>query len=133
MRTLALLPCLVAAMACGGLDRTVVLTDVGSACWREGEVQVTFPTCISSSCDTVASASCRVTAEGTELVVTGETVIRERQRIVCSKDCGTVVTTCPAAVPPEGGAGGWTLTYAGTTTALSDARCPDAATDSGTP
>ncbi|MES2644487.1 MAG: hypothetical protein V4850_33680 [Myxococcota bacterium] len=94
------------------------LTDQGTACLSDaGEIVVTFPGCISSSCDTVTSASCTAELVDGVLVVHAEAVI-ESLGDECTDDCGIVQARCAAPIieDPEG----VTLSYAGTETPLDE-------------
>lgn len=95
---------LILMLACGGGDklRSQTLTDQGTVCLSDGMVQVNFPGCLSSSCDTVVESSCTATyAEGVVTVHAHVTVEREGQ--ICTEDCGAITATCemPAVDDPE--------------------------------
>lgn len=99
---------------------TTTLTDEGSVCLNDsGEVQVTFPGCLSSSCDTLTSTVCTVTLVDGVLEVHAEAVI-ESEGDICTDDCGIIQATCemPLVEDPET----VVFSYAGRTTAL-DAEC----------
>ncbi len=119
MRHLLLLP-LLAACALEPKITTTTITDEGTVCLNDaGEVEVTFPGCLSSSCDTLVSATCTATLEGGQILVTGEAVI-ESQGEECTADCGYIQATCemPAVEDPTT----VVFLYAGVETAL-DAVC----------
>lgn len=99
---------------------TTTLTDEGSVCVNDaGEVQVDFPGCLSSSCDTLVSATCTAELVDGVVEVHAEAVI-ESQGQECTDDCGFIQATCalPAIEDPET----VVLSYGGTETPL-DAEC----------
>ncbi len=66
---------------------TTTITDEGTVCVNDaGEVEVTFPGCLSSRCDTLVSATCTAVLEGETVVVHAEAVI-ESQGEECTADC----------------------------------------------
>lgn len=92
-------------VACGGVvmepqDRSI--TDVQSACVDDDTVRVQMMGCLSSSCDTLLSASCTAELRGGVVEVTGAAVVR-REGTECTDDCGFIVAECdlPAGVDPE--------------------------------
>lgn len=96
--------------------RTETLTDVGVACLHsDGTIRLDFETCLSSSCDTLVSATCAGSLDGDTLTITSEAVI-DSQGDECTDDCGFVGATCtgdaPAAVE------GITVSIGGQTAAL---------------
>lgn len=96
--------------------RTAV--DNGTACLDDsGQILVIFQECLSSSCDTLVSATCTATLEGDTLVVHAEAVI-DSVGVTCTADCGQVSATCapPLIEDPDT----VTLSYAGTEHPLSD-------------
>ena len=98
-------------------DKRIVRTtreNEGGLCLRSSSdemlaVTVVFPTCLSSSCDRVLSASCQVTQSGNQLVVVSNAETETTGAEVCTADCGSLVARCTstAAVPP----GQYTVTY----------------------
>lgn len=99
---------------------TTTITDEGTVCLNDaGEVEVTFPGCLSSSCDTLVSATCTATLVGDVLEVHGEAVI-DSQGNECTADCGIIQATCemPLIEDPDT----VVFSYAGTETPL-DAAC----------
>jgi hypothetical protein len=121
MTRFALAPLFALALAaCADPVTSRTLTDEGTACIDEaGDIEVTFPGCISSSCDTVVSATCSAELVDSVVVVTGEAVI-ESQGDMCTDDCGIVQATCAAPELPDGAE--ITISYAGTEVAI-DAEC----------
>lgn len=109
--------------ACAPEITTRTLEDEGSVCLDdEGQVQVTFPDCLSSSCDTLVSAECTATLVDGVLEVHAKAVI-ESQGTECTADCGLVQASCemPLVEDPD------TVqsSYAGELTPL-DAECEGA-------
>lgn len=81
--------------ACAPEVTTTTIADEGTACVNDaGEVEVTFPGCLSSSCDTLVSATCTAELQGDTVVVHAEAVI-ESQGDECTADCGIIQATCP--------------------------------------
>lgn len=106
--------------ACAPEVTTRTLTDEGTVCLSDGgDVVVTFPDCLSSSCDTLVSAECSAELVDGEVVVHAEAVI-ESQGTACTADCGLVQATCtmPLVEDPET----VSFSYAGENTPL-DATC----------
>lgn len=85
---------LIVLWACGTGSVENTVTE-GTACADDasGEITFTFDTCLSSSCDTLSSASCTATLSGDTLTVTGEAVIVS-EGDECTDDCGAAVATC---------------------------------------
>lgn len=114
-----LLSSLVALALVGGCEdpvTTTTLTDEGTACINDdGDVQVTFPGCLSSSCDTLVGATCEAVLVSGVLEVHAEATI-ESQGTECTADCGEIVATCAAPLieDPET----VTISYAGVETPL---------------
>ncbi|HND32240.1 MAG TPA: hypothetical protein PLA94_19690 [Myxococcota bacterium] len=91
-------------LACDGGPklRSQTLTDQGTVCLNDGMIQVNFPGCLSSSCDTVVESSCSATyADGVVTVHASVTV--EREGDICTDDCGAITATCelPAVDNPD--------------------------------
>lgn len=106
--------------ACDPAVTTATITDEGTVCLNDaGQIEVTFPGCLSSSCDTLTSATCTAELVDGLLVVHGEAVI-ESEGDVCTDDCGIIQATCasPLIEDPET----VRFSYAGEETAL-DAEC----------
>lgn len=111
---------ILAALACAPKSWTTTITDEGTVCLNDaGEVQVTFPGCLSSSCDTVLSAECSAELVDGVLEVHGTAVI-ESIGGECTADCGYIQATCEAPLieDPET----VVFSYAGVETAL-DVAC----------
>ena len=118
MRALLALP-LVAACDLGPKVTTTTITDEGTVCLDDaGQVEVTFPGCLSSSCDTLTSATCTAELDGDLIVVHAEATI-DSQGDECTADCGIIQATCDL---PEGADSATGFSYAGEETAL-DAAC----------
>ncbi len=96
--------------------RSQTLADQGTVCInRDGLVQVNFPGCLSSSCDTVVKSSCTASyADGVVTVHASVTVEREGE--ICTDDCGAITATCemPAVDDPQGDV----FLYAGETSSV---------------
>jgi hypothetical protein len=108
---------LLVSVACGEPEPTTeTLTDVGVACLHsDGTVRLDFETCLSSSCDTLISATCAGSLDGDTLTITSEAVI-ESQGEECTDDCGFVGATCTGDAPAI--ADGVTVSIGGETAAL---------------
>lgn len=101
---------------------TATITDEGTACLGdEGAIEVTFPGCLSSSCDTLTSATCTAELVDGVLVVHGEAVI-ESQGDVCTDDCGIIQATCAAPLIEDPST--VVISYAGVETPM-DAECAE--------
>jgi hypothetical protein len=77
------------------------LRDQGSLCLRSTpdgvlSIDVTFPGCLSSSCDTVISKSCSVERTGNEILVHSQAEI-EHAGEICTDDCGVATAQCTAS------------------------------------
>jgi hypothetical protein len=96
--------------ACADPITTSTIDDEGEACVDGTSITVTFPGCLSSSCDTLTEATCEATLDGTTIRVTGRAVI-ESQGDMCTADCGIISATCdlPEGADPTT----MTLAYAG--------------------
>jgi hypothetical protein len=110
-------------LACGLTDtgvKTTTITDEGEVCLNDaGEVQVHFPGCMSSSCDTLVSATCTATLVDGVVEVHAEAVI-ESEGTTCTDDCGYIVATCEMPLVEDPST--VVFSYAGAETAL-DAAC----------
>lgn len=103
-----------------GKITTETITDEGTVCLNDaGQVEVTFPGCLSSSCDTLVSATCTATLVDGVLEVHAEAVV-ESQGEECTADCGIIQATCemPLVEDPDT----VVFSYAGVETPL-DAEC----------
>lgn len=114
-----LVPLLLTLLACDPVI-TQTLDDVGTVCVDGAEVSVDFGTCLSSSCDTLVSAGCTATLEGTVVTVHAQAVI-DSQGKTCTADCGLVSTTC--ALPDLTGLTGVTLTYGASNVPIDTLTC----------
>lgn len=116
---------IIALFACvfpldSGKITTKTITDEGTVCLNDaGQVEVTFPGCLSSSCDTLVSATCTATLVDGVLEVHAEAVV-ESQGDECTADCGIIQATCemPLVEDPDT----VVFSYAGVETPL-DAEC----------
>lgn len=96
---------------------TVDHADVGTACVsgsvdQPHQVKVDFGLCLSSSCDSLVSASCTVEQSGVDLKVSGKATVSRTggPDTVCTTDCGRVTAACDV---PALAAGSYALSYAG--------------------
>lgn len=111
---------LLLAFACQPKESTTTLTDEGTVCLNDaGEIEVTFPGCLSSSCDTLLSATCSAELIDGVIEVHASAVIHSIYG-ECTADCGIIQATCemPLVEAPET----VVFSYAGSETAL-DAAC----------
>lgn len=107
-------------VGCGPVTSTETLTDVGTACVNaSGDVEVSFPGCLSSSCDTLTSATCTAELVDGVLVVHAEAVI-VHEGDICTDDCGFIGASCPMPLVEDPDS--VVLSYGGTETPL-DAEC----------
>lgn len=107
-------------VACEPPIETRTITDEGTVCLNDaGEAEVTFAGCLSSSCDTLVSATCTAELVDGVVEVHAEAVI-ESQGTECTDDCGIVTASCemPLVEDPDT----VSFEFAGETTAL-DAEC----------
>lgn len=91
-------------VACEPEVQTRTITDDGSVCVNdEGAVEVVLNGCLSSSCDTLVSATCSAELVDGVVEVHAEAVI-ETQGTECTDDCGIITATCelPLIEDPEG-------------------------------
>lgn len=79
--------------ACGSDVTSKTITEISDVCVDGNSLKVTFLGCLSSSCDSLASATCTITAAGDVLTVTGEAVV-DSQGDICTDDCGFIQATC---------------------------------------
>ena len=67
-------------------------------------IAVTFPLCLSSSCDTTRTASCTVQRTGNTLHVTASGSFVQKTAGACSADCGRLTAKCTTGpLPTQGG------------------------------
>lgn len=102
--------------ACADPITTTTITDEGTACVDGDTITIAFPGCLSSSCDTLTSATCTATLDGDDVEIHAEAVIESQGR-ECTADCGFITASC------ELPAGGASLSYAGDTVTLAEATC----------
>lgn len=107
--------------ACGSEPVTTTVTD-GSACVDAGieTITFTFDTCLSSSCDTLDSATCTATLSGETVTVTGEAIVTS-EGDECTADCGVVTATCTMPALPD--TGEIQVVVGGATVPLADFVC----------
>ena len=98
--------------ACHGREDTTTFDNAGSVCFTSTstgavKVNVSFPGCLSSSCDTPQNAQCRITeANGVIKVASHGEVVRSGDE--CTDDCGSFTTECTSEpIAP----GTYTVTY----------------------
>lgn len=105
--------------ACDGGEADTVFTNAGALCFRSTstgsvEVTVSFPGCLSSSCDKPKTALCRVTLQDGVLKVASYGEV-EHEGGACTDDCGSFTTHCTSEpIPP----GTYAVTYGELTTEL---------------
>ncbi len=120
----ALVPLLAAAsIACGTGPTQSTLRNQGSACvdTAAGTITVDFETCLSSSCDTLLSASCTARWNVDAVELEAEAVIESAgPGTDCTTDCGFVTATCdlPDEADPSGN-----LVYGSLIRAIADIPC----------
>lgn len=87
-------------LSCSGGDRTV-FDNAGTVCFTSTptesvKARVTFPTCLSSSCDQPANTGCGIKLVDGELRVASHAeVVREGG--ACTDDCGSLNADCESA------------------------------------
>ena len=86
--------------ACADPIVTTIIEDEGTVCLDGEAVVIQFPGCLSSSCDTLVSATCTADLQGSTLVVTGRAVI-DSQGEECTADCGLISATCTTPTLPD--------------------------------
>src|SRR5688500_4967033 len=77
--------------SCGDGARTTSYVDEGQVCIASTEqgavvVRVAFPTCLSSSCDTLQEASCTLDVSGDVLRISSQGIVESKGKI-CTLDC----------------------------------------------
>jgi hypothetical protein len=88
-------------VGCIGGDEKRTFADTGAVCFRSTEtgsvrVVVTFPACLSSSCDRVTMSACQVIErDGTIRVGSRAEVVSEDG--ACTDDCGSLNARCESA------------------------------------
>jgi hypothetical protein len=107
--------------ACTEEPVTTTVTE-GTACVDSGieTITFTFDTCLSSSCDTLDSATCTATISGEVVTVTGEAVVTSVGD-ECTADCGIVTAECTMPALPD--TGNITVTVGDTTVPLAEFVC----------
>jgi hypothetical protein len=119
MRAIFALPLAVSLLGCGDdpiTERDV--TDIASACVRDGQITVRLADCLSSSCDTLLASACAATLDGAVVTVTASATIQSQGQ-ECTADCGLVSATCAL---PDGAEAATTLAW-GDQQADLDAAC----------
>ncbi len=84
--------------ACNGGGDHTIYDNAGSVCFTSTstgsvEVNVSFPGCLSSSCDTPKNAQCRITEKDGVIKVASHGEV-ERSGGACTDDCGSFTTQC---------------------------------------
>jgi hypothetical protein len=87
--------------ACDGGTEDTVFENAGSVCFTSTptgsvEVIVSFPGCLSSSCDTPKNAQCRITEKDGVIKVASHGEV-EHSGGACTDDCGSFTTQCTSA------------------------------------
>jgi hypothetical protein len=105
-KTLCSSTLLMLAVSCGEGVRTTSFVDEGQVCISSTEqgavvVRVAFPTCLSSSCDTLQDASCTLEVSGDELRVSSQGVVESKGK-VCTLDCRAATVECAIATLEPG-------------------------------
>lgn len=93
---------LMGLVACQGVTTTEITT-LTSACADGDDLIVQFAGCLSSSCDTLVSASCEAELSGGNLRVTGKATVDHQGR-ECTDDCGLISASCRIPEGAEGSA-----------------------------
>jgi hypothetical protein len=99
---------LVSTLACNGNTTTEeTFVDVGRACISGAadephSIEVDFPTCLSSSCDSVVESMCEATLSGTQLTINATATISMIRPGPCTLDCQPVLVTCETDPLPAG-------------------------------
>jgi hypothetical protein len=108
-----------AVTACDGGEDKTTFDNAGSVCFTSTstgavKVNVSFPGCLSSSCDTPQNAQCRITEkDGVINVASHGEVVRSGDE--CTDDCGSFTVEC---VSEPIAAGTYVVTYGGQTAEL---------------
>jgi hypothetical protein len=95
-----------AVTACDGGEENTTFTNAGSVCFTStstGSVQVnvSFPGCLSSSCDKPKTALCRITLKDGVIKVSSYGEV-EHEGGACTDDCGSFTTQCASEPIPPG-------------------------------
>ena len=92
--------------ACGGSEIHSFMNE-GTVCLASNsdgtlDAAVVFPTCLSSTCDTVLGTSCAISVADSEIVMESSGSYASPTRGACSVDCQTLTARCtsPEPVPP---------------------------------
>ena len=94
MRNYIAVLAIAACAGCGDRVERHTVESIDEVCLAGAEtLRAKFATCLSSSCDTLVSATCSIARAGEEAVITGRAEI-DRQGDVCTTDCGLVEATC---------------------------------------
>ena len=97
------------------LPDVLELTNQGSLCLQNDSLFVDFETCLSSSCDTLAEATCSTNVDETMLSVQSYARI-ESQGDDCTQDCGFASAVCETPADTSD----LSVSYAGDTVAFSE-------------
>jgi hypothetical protein len=108
-----------ALCGCVGGDDTTTFENAGSVCLRSTatgsvKVVVTFPTCLSSSCDRVTMSACQIVEKDGTIRV-GSRAQVQHEGGACTDDCGSLTALCESA-PIAGGT--YTVTYGSNTATI---------------
>ncbi|HEY3500338.1 MAG TPA: hypothetical protein VGK73_36855 [Polyangiaceae bacterium] len=77
-------------------------TNTGELCFKSTEtgsveMVVTFPDCLSSSCDEEIQANCHVVEKNGTIVVEGFAEVESQKGGSCTADCGSLTAKCESA------------------------------------
>jgi hypothetical protein len=78
---------------------TVCLTLVSDSL----QIEVRFPTCLSSSCDRALPTSCEATLSDGVIALTSHGASESTGETACTDDCGSLTATCTLPTPLEPG------------------------------
>jgi hypothetical protein len=99
LRGTAVLAC-ATALGCSVVDaEETSYTDQGAVCLRSDEagglqISITFPVCLSSSCERARETSCSLMRADAELVIRSRGEIENVGARVCTADCGLLQAFC---------------------------------------
>jgi hypothetical protein len=96
-------------LGCSVVDRgETTYSDHGAVCLRSTdsgglEISVTFPVCLSSSCERAGETSCSLTRRDTELEIRSRGVVENVGARMCTSDCGSLQAFCESEPLEPGG------------------------------
>jgi hypothetical protein len=105
MRHLFVFMCVLALGLVGcNQTRTFTYADEGSLCLNSNvdetlDVEVSFPTCLSSTCDHVLGTSCTVAVSEDEITITSNGAFESPVHGACSVDCRPLIASCSSDEP----------------------------------